>query len=217
MALSIFAGFSFSLFILFYFFSYIDIAFSSFFYDEALGFFMQNNVILTSLHDFVFYFVGIISAFYLLVLLLNYIRNKVNFGFTNRAIVFLIVVLVVGPGILINGILKSHWGRARPAEIVQFGGEKLFSKPFIIANQCESDCSFVSGHASIGFYLIAIALFALRCRLFFVYLGVGAGLLIGLARIVQGQHFLSDVLFSGIVMAIVVMVCNYYIKPLQQY
>ena len=40
---------------------------------------------------------------------------------------FLVILLVVGPGLLVNAVFKDHWGRPRPREIVQFGGQKQFS------------------------------------------------------------------------------------------
>lgn len=114
----------------------------------------------------------------------------------------ILALFLLGPGLLVNGILKAHWGRARPAHVSEFGGEALFTPPFQIADQCMKNCSFVSGEAS-GAVAVAIAIFALSTsvqspsrasawRAFAVAFAV-----IGSAmRIVMGRHFLSDTVFA---------------------
>jgi lipid A 4'-phosphatase len=61
---------------------------------------------------------------------------------------FLAVCLGVGPGIVVDLGLKDHRGRARPYDVVEFGGAKTFSSPIHLSDQYESHCSFVSGEAS---------------------------------------------------------------------
>ena len=51
-------------------------------------------------------------------------------GLDAKAWLFLFLGLLVGPGLVVNGILKDHWGRARPAEIIEFGGTAHFSPAF---------------------------------------------------------------------------------------
>ena len=45
---------------------------------------------------------------------------------SGRAIVFLVTTLALGPGLLTNVILKDHWGRPRPIDVTQFGGDQHF-------------------------------------------------------------------------------------------
>jgi len=114
---------------------------------------------------------------------------------TRRACVYLLLVGILGPMLLVNGVLKEHWGRARPHQVTQFGGERTFSPALVPTDQCDSNCSFVSGHAAAGFYFMALA-WAFRRR-GWLYGGIGLGALSGFARIAEGDHFLSDVVFSG--------------------
>jgi lipid A 4'-phosphatase len=114
----------------------------------------------------------------------------------------ILAVFLLGPGLLVNGILKAHWGRARPAYVTDFGGDAQFTPPFQIADQCVKNCSFVSGEAS-GAVAVAIALFALSAsvqnpsraaawRAFAIAFAV-----IGSAmRILMGRHFFSDTVFA---------------------
>jgi lipid A 4'-phosphatase len=111
--------------------------------------------------------------------------------------------LIVGPGLVANTIFKDNWGRARPREIVEFGGTKPFTRPLLLADNCESNCSFVSGEASSSFMMLyALAAAAPQYAVPLVAAGTAIGLASGLIRISQGGHFLSDVLFAGMFMAL---------------
>lgn len=118
---------------------------------------------------------------------------------------FLIAVLIMGPGVVANLVLKDNWGRARPRDVIEFGGGKVFTPPLVPASECARNCSFVSGEASsifAVFFGLAFALPGYRQRL--VAIGCVAGLLAGGIRIIQGGHFFSDVLFAGVFMALTV-------------
>ena len=108
---------------------------------------------------------------------------------------FLLACLLVGPGILVNLVLKENsTGRPRPRNVVEFGFESKFTGPFEYSGACKKNCSFVSGHSSVGFFLIAIAWVTRQRR--YLVLGITVGAAIGLMRMSQGGHFLSDVIFS---------------------
>lgn len=98
---------------------------------------------------------------------------------------------------LVHNIFKDHWGRARPHQTSEFGGGASFTPAWVPSDQCRRNCSFVSGHSAMGYYLSAFALIAPahRCRRWLLA-GLAAGSSIGLGRIVQGGHFFSDVILS---------------------
>jgi lipid A 4'-phosphatase len=123
-----------------------------------------------------------------------YCQHAKLFDHKRRAL-FLLCALLLGPGLFVNVTLKDNSiGRARPEQTVAFGGEARFTSAFEYSGECEKNCSFTSGHASIGFVLIAAA-WAARRRYYFIA-GCILGGLLGVVRIAQGAHFLSDVLFS---------------------
>ena len=117
-----------------------------------------------------------------------------------RQSLFFILLLALGPGLLVNVILKDHLGRPRPQELTEFGGRQQFVQ-FWQTGPDIKNSSFPSGHASIAFSLMAPwFIFRKRRRslgLSFLWLGIGFGLLVGITRMMQGGHFLSDVLWAG--------------------
>lgn len=126
-----------------------------------------------------------------------------------RPCLIVILSVALGPGVLVNGLLKPYWGRPRPRHTVQFGGTQSFH-PWWRPGGPESGKSFPSGHAAMGYALISGAtLIACRrvwLRRWAVAGGLGYGTLMGLTRIVQGGHFLSDVVWSGLLVTLLMMV-----------
>lgn len=113
---------------------------------------------------------------------------------------FLGLTLALGPGILVNAVLKPNVARPRPYQTTVFGGQEQFAYTGSMA--LSGSRSFPSGHASMGFFFMTPALLLYRKRpglaaaVFF--LGLSYGTLIGVARIVQGAHFTSDVVGSAL-------------------
>ena len=117
-----------------------------------------------------------------------------------RAAVFFPLLMIIGPGLLVNSAFKNHWGRPRPSQIVEFGGTRPYSPPWR-PTAYKQGVSFPSGHASMGFYLLS-PYFLYRRRnmgLSLVWLASGllGGAVMGVMRMAQGGHFLTDVLWSG--------------------
>jgi membrane-associated PAP2 superfamily phosphatase len=65
-----------------------------------------------------------------------------------RALAFVTLLYAAGPLLLVNGVLKQFSGRARPADIAEFGGMHRFSPALSLSDQCQGNCSFVSGEAA---------------------------------------------------------------------
>lgn len=119
---------------------------------------------------------------------------------------FLVLTLAIGSGLIVHALLKDHWGRPRPRQIIEFNGHQDF-RPFYKPNfqTIEPSKSFPCGHCTMGYYFFALAFLGLYYRNIKLYrwglfLALFLGSLLGLMRISQGGHFFSDVLFSGIIM-----------------
>jgi len=130
-------------------------------------------------------------------------------GLSGAHWLFLAVCLAMGPGVVTNLILKDHWGRARPKQVLEFGGTKTFTPPLIPSDQCPNNCSFVGGEAaSIFLPFYALALVVPQWTAVLLVTGTLLGFASGLVRISQGGHFLSDIVFAGIFMALTAVVVH---------
>ena len=76
---------------------------------------------------------------------------------SGRAVIFLIVTMIVGPGLIVNLGLKDHWHRPRPIQTQGFNGPSPFMPWYDDDGACKNNCSFVSGEASTGFWMVAPA------------------------------------------------------------
>lgn len=181
-------------------FPQVDQGVSAVFYRSGGGFFLYENPVIRAIHDAVPPLAvgsGVVLA--IILAWTGWTKRSVA-GLSWRASAYLLAVLVVAPGLLTNTVLKDHWGRARPSHTVEFGGKKTFTPALIISDQCDHNCSFVCGHAAMAFTPVALA-FVLRTRRqrrIALAAGLGFGALVGVVRIIEGGHFLSDVLFAGL-------------------
>jgi lipid A 4'-phosphatase len=122
-----------------------------------------------------------------------------------RAALFLIATLALGPGLLTNVILKDHWGRPRPIDVQQFGGDYRFTSWWDPRGDCPNNCSFIAGEPSGAFWTLAPAALAgpeLQPLAYAAALAFGTG--VGVLRIAAGAHFFSDVVFAGVFMYLLI-------------
>lgn len=151
---------------------------------------------------------GILLGVFGIVMMVSSLRKPILVD-RLRCGMFLLLTLLIGPGLLVNVVVKDCWNRARPREIAEFGGQEQFTE-FAMPGFSLHSKSFPSGHASIAFFLLTPAFVFWRqgfrrvgnCWL---ALGLGYGLLMGMARVLQGAHFPSDILGS----AMIVYACGY--------
>ncbi len=133
-----------------------------------------------------------------------------------RSSLFLVLAMLLGPGLLVNAVLKEYWGRPRPRNVVEFQGRYAFEEPLEIDLSSPGQ-SFPSGHASMGFYFFAAHFLARKRKPslagWLLLLGLVYGVAMGIVRMAQGGHFASDVLWSG---GLTWMVCAslYYLMRL---
>ena len=127
-------------------------------------------------------------------------------GHGPRAYAFVVLSVAIGPGLIANTLSKNEWGRARPREIIEFGGTAEFTPALAFADQCVHNCSFVAGDASLAFATLAVALLApAATRAQWIAVALLFGTFIGCIRIIQGAHFVSDVVFAGIFISLTVL------------
>ena len=118
---------------------------------------------------------------------------------------------LLGPALLVDGILKAQWGRARPANITEFGGPLEFSPALRLSDQCPSNCSFVSGEGAGATAMLIAVMLVLRNQKSGRYSRLAGRIAIAIAvtglglRIVMGRHFLSDTLFAVLFVTLIAL------------
>ena len=182
----------------------LDISAANYFYNGDEHHFSNN-----AFYEFMYQY-GVIPAeitaiIAFLVLCLSYLRK--SFKKWQLPSLVLVLTMVIGAGVIAHALLKDHWGRPRPRQIVNFGGTqpyRSFYKPNF-THEPEHYKSFPCGHCTMGFYFFALALVFKRLdytRLFYTILVFAflLGTALGIARMAQGGHFLSDILMGALIM-----------------
>ena len=126
-----------------------------------------------------------------------------------RLLLFVVMAMTLAPVAVTS--LKQVTDRPCPWDLVEFGGSMPYTPLFQQRNVPHArGLCFPAGHASTGFALMAFYFAAFRERRHHLaravlILGVLTGLLLGLGRIAQGAHFVSHVLWAGLVCWLVML------------
>ena len=191
-----------------------DIGFSSIFYRGDNQFFVQHYLVSSAyFYEFVVrdVFLPLIVIFLLLFPIIikfsKYLKNRFHlYNFKIRDIVFIWTSALIITGV-VSFLLKNLWGRARPVDTTIFDGDKIFTPWTFYSTQCLDNCSFVSGDASVGFFIACFYYITKNNK--FLYLSIAIGLIIGIVRIGAGAHFLSDILMSFVVVNMILHITRY--------
>ncbi|MDF2140571.1 phosphatase PAP2 family protein [Paenirhodobacter sp. CAU 1674] len=136
-------------------------------------------------------------------------RNRPVLDLPARVWGFVFTLYLLGPLLLVNGFLKAQSGRARPANVTEFGGDRLFTPAGQFADQCSANCSFVSGEVAAAVVLgiclwLALSFWRARLARWLVIYGRVVAVFIPVFVIVQrvgtGRHFASDAVFAALFM-----------------
>lgn len=188
----------------------IDLSISHYFYDPNHSF--PIHPFLSFIYDYGIIPGQIAFAISAILLFLSGFFKKWNKWYPSALV--MVLTLAIGSGLITHAILKDHWGRPRPKQVIEFGGQQPF-RPYYKPNffhQPEPSKSFPCGHCTMGFYFFALALIGQRTgnrRLFYGALAfaLSLGILLSFNRIAQGGHFLTDTIASAIVMWLTAYVC----------
>ncbi len=175
-------------------FPQIDQAVAELFYTDGIGFSAQGALWEQMLYRSVGMLMVVGNLGLIAVWGLNRWGGRRILGLTGRKLILLLCLLALLPGLLVNQVFKEHWGRARPAQVSAFGGDRPFTPAFIPSPS--NGGSFSSGHVAAAAYLIAVAHLLGGPRSPWVALAVLYTALVGFARMAAGGHFVSDVVTS---------------------
>lgn len=181
----------------------MDLLITRFFWSPEWGFALSDNSSLLLLRDTNRALPWLVISLVLILLIVPQRYDvKVRVPAPHK-LVFVLIFFALGPGLLVQAI-KGIVGRARPRDIVEFGGTGTFSPPWDLSEHCLRNCSFISGEAASAFGLLTlVVLLPLSYRrLYLILMGVvAAG--ISFNRVIFGAHFFSDVVLAWSLMTVV--------------
>jgi len=181
-------------------FSDIDLRMSKLFFDES--FYLNARWWALLLNGGVDYFLYATMSTVVGIYAFNRLMKRDLYEVDGRKVLYLLLVLVIGAGLIVNVIFKENFGRARPRDIEEFGGSKHFTPAFVITRECDRNCSFSSGHGAGAFFSVALALALSRKRVTLLA-ALAFGGLVSFSRVASGAHYFSDSVVSFFVMVIV--------------
>jgi lipid A 4'-phosphatase len=190
----------------------LDIWFSGLFYDPEYGFAASHVPVFNWLRWFAATLIWVIVVALILSMIAKLALPRRPSFIPTRTSVFLLSTLIIGPGLIVNVILKSLWGRPRPISITDFGGDLPYVDVWRISDYCTHNCSFVSGEASSAIWLLALALVvpaAWRNRVAIIALVLA--IVFSLNRVAFGAHFLSDTLIAWSLTLLVVAIAHHFL------
>lgn len=152
--------------------------------------------------------INISALLALLLALASYIKGNKKLTVIRYPAFYFVLLLLLGPGLVVNLVFKDHWGRPRPVHIDAFGCKYPYVAPLKLGHS--EDKSFSCGHCAAAFNLLAAYFLARRYKGLYLILALTAGLIMSLARIAVGGHFLSDALWSAYSVFLVGWVLYYY-------
>jgi len=189
----------------------VDRRFSAQFFSTENGWFLADSFPWNWLYDY-----GVAPGIVLSILcFVSWIFSRTDPARATLRPYLLICTLTpfIASVLLVNVVFKDHTGRPRPREITQFNGTWEY-KPVLKAGLPGRGHSFPCGHCSIAFTLTSGIVFWRRSRKFALSslsVGLAYGILMSIARIAQGGHFLSDALWSLGIVWLTLMALYYFV------
>ena len=176
----------------------LDLQIQRAFYSETDGWFRENLPVY-----YLSYHYGNIPAILTVIgaiLLLVAGFKKKKYALYRKINIYIILAMLIGPGLIVNALFKEHWGRPRPRHIEEFGGRMEYLQVWD-KGVSGTGSSFPCGHASMGYFFF-VFFFILRKKkkllsILALIFSLAFGTVIGVSRIAQGGHFASDVLWTA--------------------
>jgi lipid A 4'-phosphatase len=183
----------------------LDLALSGIFYDAGSRRWRVLDWPSGIVRDVASWLIALVAAPAAVALLVKLVLPRRPLLVPGRAVVLMLSTLLVGPGLVVNVLLKDNSGRPRPLYVTEFGGNEHFLPWWDMRGDCNKNCSFVAGEPSGAFWTMAGAAVTppqWRAAAYGAALAFGAA--VGVLRMSAGGHFFTDVAFSGVVVFLVI-------------
>lgn len=185
---------------------WIDLAVSGFFASPGGEFLHSRDPILLAIRDVNRQVPQILLPVMAAILLAHVFGSRSGRLVRPHQALFVLGVYSIGSGLVVS-LLKEVVGRARPEDTIPFGGTAPYTVPWQIAEACTRNCSFSSGEAGSAAAMLSCVMLAppsIRQPLFWSLVPVA--MVFSLLRVAFGKHFVSDVVVSWLLVALVAVV-----------
>ncbi|GLO61346.1 phosphatase PAP2 family protein [Vibrio sp. MACH09] len=177
----------------------LDIAITSFFYHSQDGFTLKNDSLVRFFYRSINISVTVSILFFIGFAIAALFKKSIRKH--NRLVLALFISILLGPGLIVNSVFKENFGRPRPSQTVEFGGQYQ-PKAVLEANWGNEGKSFASGHAAVplSFLLLAFAAYRRGKLKLAKQLAIGIVswyLFVSYARVAAGGHHFTDVAWAG--------------------
>lgn len=189
----------------------LDLAASALFHTPGEGFPLARDAAALAVRDALRHGYDLAAILTLALLAQAWVLRRRRPAIPARLWGFVAAAQLLGPGLVVNVVFKDHWGRARPDDVTEFGGEQAFTPAFVIADECARNCSFVSGESAAAATLALLAGVLIvpnlpPARRLFAGLSLfSVAALAGALRVAMGRHFLSDAIFGALFSALILL------------
>ncbi|MBU2645467.1 phosphatase PAP2 family protein [bacterium] len=182
-----------------FYFTDLDLRISRHFYDPIeQKWWGDKKVLIHFSYIYGPYISGVIAFWALSLFFASFMHPR--FLLKRGITLFVLLCIIIGPVIVVNGVFKDTWRRPRPRDTLELGGHHAFQKVLVIKDRNFKGRSFPSGHASSGFVLVMLYFLLKQKRPGMRYpallMALFWGVWLGLVRIMTGGHFTSDVLWA---------------------
>jgi len=157
-------------------------------FDQLLGSIVTNHLIIFSIISF---------SISIIIFIVLHLKNQVQSAIAIRYAKVVVAVAFWGYVICIQGV-KYFWGRVRFREL-----DAAFSQftPWYLLQGITGSDSFPSGHAAMGWMLLALLILLAIKKQWVKYSAFIIiflwGVVLAMSRVVIGAHYASDVLFGS--------------------
>lgn len=121
-------------------------------------------------------------------------------------LLYLLLVIALGPGVVVNATMKELWGRPRPRQVKEFGGWLPY-RSITQPDKPGRGKSFPCGHCSASFAVVALYFIGRRRHRGLAWLSLALALFLGggmsAARVMSGAHFPSDAIMAAVIIFLV--------------
>src|SRR5256885_5612600 len=134
----------------------LDLNLAALFFDrERGGFWRAFDPTYLRARDVAVWLVTLVAARAGIALAVKLVWPRRPLIIPGRAIVLMLLTLALAPGVVANLVFKEHWGRPRPIDVTEFGGDEHFRPWWDPRGDCPKNCSFVAGEPSGAFWTLA--------------------------------------------------------------